>query len=180
MCKKKQLRKMIKERIAALSEKELASRSKKIASAVAENDAFRSARSIFLYHSMKGEADTRALIDLALAQGKEVYLPRIAGEVMSLIPFRSGDPLQPNEYGIEEPTGDAVTATPDLVIIPLVAFDRDKRRLGRGKGYYDRFLSTFTGTSIALAFSEQEADKIPVEAFDRSVDIVITDQETIV
>ena len=98
---------------------------------------------------------------------------------MELVPFKQGDDLVPNGYGILEPTGQAVDARPDLALIPLVSFDRNRHRLGRGKGYYDRFLASFKGKSIALAFGEQEYPDLPVEEFDRKVDAVITDKERI-
>ena len=137
------------------------------------------ARTIFLYASMAEEPDTGGLIERALADGKRVYLPRIEGERMDLVSFDGTTPTTRNRYGIEEPQGDAASVIPDLAVIPLLAYDRDKHRLGRGKGYYDRFLAGYTGRSVALAFSVQEVDRVPTEEYDLSPQAVFTDKERI-
>ncbi|MBO4472603.1 MAG: 5-formyltetrahydrofolate cyclo-ligase, partial [Clostridia bacterium] len=66
-----------------------------------------------------------------------------------------------------------------LALIPLVAFDRTRARLGRGKGYYDRFLASYGGTSLALAYSVQETDAIPMDGFDVRPTAVLTAKERI-
>ena len=141
---------------------------------------YKSARTIFFYFSTEEEADTRASIRHALVDGKQVFLPRTEGDDMFFVPYVMGDKLELNPtYCVEEPVGEATAILPDLVVIPLIAFDKDKHRLGRGKGYYDRFLKGFTGTGVALAFSEQECDRVPMEEFDLSPQVIITDKERI-
>ena len=179
MCDKRELRREVKGRISALSEEERGIRSERIAARLLIHPAFLAAKKVFLYRSMAGEAETSSLLKAALEMGKIVFLPRIEGEEMALVRYTAGDPLLKNVYGIEEPTGEGVTESPDLAIIPLVAFDRDKHRLGRGKGFYDRFLARFKGMSIALAFSEQEVPAVPTQSFDRKADVIITDKEII-
>ena len=148
-----------------------------IAERVFASPEYLSARSIFLYRSLPTEADTSLILGAALSEGKEVYLPRIEGEEMALVRYEHGTKCIRNEYGIEEPEGEPAEVLPDLALIPLVAFDRDKHRLGRGKGYYDRFLARFSGQVIALAYSCQEVAALPVEPFDRSPRVIVTDKE---
>ena len=98
---------------------------------------------------------------------------------MILVPYRSGDPLAVGAFGIEEPIGKGAKVTPDLAVIPLLAFDRRLSRLGKGKGYYDRFLATYGGRCIALAYAEQEVEEVPAEPHDRSPQKIFTDKECI-
>lgn len=179
MLSKREVRQSVKRRLAALTGEERAFRNRAIAERLFRSEEYRGARSIFLFYSMPEEVDTHSILSDALAEGKEVFLPRIEGEKMLLVPYREEDSLLPNRYGILEPMGDAAAAQPELALIPLLAYDRKRGRLGRGKGYYDRFLASFSGTSIALAFSEQEWERVPTEAFDRRPDIIITDKERI-
>ena len=179
MSVKSEIRKSIKERVSALSPMERRAMSEAIEERVTSFPEYLGARSIFIYHSTSDEPDTRSLIGRALSEGKQVFLPRIEGEEMALVPYRTGDTLRVGPFGIEEPVGEPSRVTPDLAVVPLVAFDQDKHRLGRGKGYYDRFLARYDGCSIALAFSAQEWAAIPVEHHDVSPTVVITDKECI-
>lgn len=67
----------------------------------------------------------------------------------------------------------------DLIIVPGVAFDRQRNRLGRGKGFYDRLLSTLNVPKIGISYDFQLKDQIPVEPFDRKMDLIITEKEII-
>lgn len=176
---KREIRRTIKERLSAMTDEERATKSARIAERFLSSPEYASARSIFIYHSDPFEAATHGIIARALADGKRVFLPRTVGEEMFLVPYRDGDPLAVGVYGVLEPQGAATDEVPDLAVIPLVAFDRTRARLGRGKGYYDRFLATYGGTSLALAYSEQEADAIPMNGFDRRPTAVLTEKERI-
>ena len=81
-----------------------------------------------------------------------------------------------------EPTDDG-TVIPDddidMIVVPGIAFDRNRNRLGRGKGYYDRLLSDLKASAVGLCFDFQLKDQIPVEPFDKKVDLVITEKEII-
>ena len=177
MQSKGEIRKIVKERLARLGLREIEYREKGIAERLFSLPVYREAKTLFIYLSTPREAPTRTIISRALAEGKRVLLPRIEGEEMALVPYREGEALRKGPFGISEPTGEGVSETPDLAVVPLVAFDRARRRLGRGKGYYDRFLSGFRGTSVALALSEQECAEVPVESFDRSPDCIVTEKE---
>ena len=180
MFEKKAIRKSVRARLAAMTDEERIIKNAAIASKFLSSPEYKAAQTIFFYFSTEEEADTRVLIRHAFRDGKQVFLPRTQGDDMFLIPYEDGAPMDLNPtYCVEEPLGDPTDLVPDLAVIPLIAFDQDKRRLGRGKGYYDRFLSGYDGVSIALAFSEQECDRVPTEEFDLSPQVVITDKERI-
>jgi 5-formyltetrahydrofolate cyclo-ligase len=136
--------------------------------------AIQKARGILFYASMPGEVDTLAMIEKAIFKGKRVSLPIVEQIQRKLIPtlISSMEDVQESTYGIAEPhfNPDKVLALKDLdvVIVPGLAFDRQHHRLGRGKGYYDRFLSTLpkTVTTVGLAFDFQLTESLPTEAHD--------------
>ena len=90
------------------------------------------------------------------------------------------NPMNINKYGIPEPFKNKVIS-PDILFVPLVAFDRDLFRIGYGGGYYDRYLAKLKKKkffiSIGLAFSFQKVKKIPLNNFDKKLDIVITEKQ---
>jgi len=134
---------------------------------------------IFCYLSTTGEPDTRALIEHSLGQGKRVALPRVAGRgVMEALEIFALGGLVPGRYGIPEPPPDSPPLTPetiDLAIVPGLVFDRQGGRLGRGGGYYDRFLAGYSGFSLGLCYSPFLAEALPLGAHDKRVTAVITE-----
>lgn len=145
---------------------------------------FKKARFVMFYVSKKEEVDTLPMIDESLKIGKRVCVPvTLKGEkkiVASEISDRK-DQLVKGPYGIYQPKKEFIkpvsTQDLDLVIVPGVAFDKKTNyRLGRGAGYYDRFLKNIPHRipRIGLAFDFQLADRLPVFSHDVPVDKVIT------
>ena len=139
------------------------------------------AKSILFYASMPGEVDTLLMIEKACFLGKRVALPIVEKNQRKLIPtlISSMKDVHKGTYGIHEPLLDLDKALAlkdiDAVIVPGLAFDRQNHRLGRGAGYYDRFLSTLpkTVTTVGLAFDFQLTDSLPIEAHDVRLAFVI-------
>jgi len=139
------------------------------------------ARSILFYASMPGEVDTLAMIEKAIFLGKRVALPIVEQNQRKLIPtlITSMEELPQRTFGITEPLfdPDKVLDPKDLdaVIVPGLAFDRQHHRLGRGAGYYDRFLSTLpeSVSTVGLAFDFQLTDCLPTEAHDKRLQQII-------
>ena len=145
------------------------------------------AQTILAYYALPDEVDTHALLDELVAEGKTVLLPKVLDEeTMELRRYTGRDSLQEGAYHIMEPiTGgrffcyDDLTKEPspcyqiDIALIPGLAFDAQGHRLGRGKGYYDRFLSAFKGQTIGVCFDFQKVAEVPVDAHDVSVDRVV-------
>ncbi len=135
------------------------------------------ARCVMLYWPQGAEVDVRPIFLRALKLGKLAALPRITGP--GTMEARASDPgeLVPGFMGIPEPPESAQSVPPekpDLIIVPGAAFTRDGRRLGRGGGYYDRFLPLTRGLKLALVRPEALFDDLPTEVHDVRVDEVIT------
>jgi 5-formyltetrahydrofolate cyclo-ligase len=144
---------------------------------------FKKARTIMSYVALPTEVQTRTLIRQALRAGKTVYVPcvNVRTRTMRVCPIRNYDEdLRPGAYGIPEPVKRPVRrheiAVFDLIVVPGLGFDRRGGRLGRGAGYYDRFLKSQKGAfKVGLSFREQVVRKIPMTRQDASVDCVMTD-----
>ena len=134
-------------------------------------------RTILVYSALPDEVPTQALLDLLVKQGKTVLLPRVISDTdMELRCYTGRHDLQEGAYGILEPNGALFTDydTIDVAIVPGMAFDTEGHRLGRGKGYYDRFLARVPYLyKIGLCFSWQMVDKVPHDKHDIVMDEVI-------
>jgi len=139
------------------------------------------AKSILFYASMPGEVDTLLMIEKACFLGKRVALPIVEKNQRKLIPtlISSMKDVHKGTYGIHEPLLDLDKALAlkdiDAVIVPGLAFDRQNHRLGRGAGYYDRFLSSLPQnvTTVGFAFDFQLTENLPYEAHDIRLSQVI-------
>jgi len=145
--------------------------------------AYKDAAGILVYVSVNNEADTRAVIDRALADGKKTAVPRIIsrGE-MKFISITDPDELAANRLGIPEPEdGSGAELSSGLVIVPGLAFDTDMNRLGYGGGYYDRWFACHGSNVVkcALAYDFQVMQSIPHEEKDVKMDCIITPERII-
>jgi 5-formyltetrahydrofolate cyclo-ligase len=136
------------------------------------------------YWPIRGEADPRPLLVEFAAAGLNTALPLVAGrrKPLSFRLWRPGDPLVDAPLGLKEPASHSPAAEPDLLFVPLAAFDRGGHRLGYGAGYYDATLAALAAKrplAIGLAFSAQEVAAIPAEPHDHPLAFVITERETI-
>ncbi|MBE6639356.1 MAG: 5-formyltetrahydrofolate cyclo-ligase [Ruminococcaceae bacterium] len=158
-------------------------RNKKICSLCASLAVFRFAQAVLLYHPIRSEVDVRPLLEMALAEEKEVYLPLCDKEISGKMQFHrvfSPDELHVGAFGVMEPDENAPLWQDDekraVCLIPALAYGKNGHRLGYGKGYYDRFVSTFKGTGIGLTYSELLLPFVPHNRFDLRVDLVITEK----
>ena len=137
------------------------------------------AKTIVAYYSLPDEVDTHQFIDDLLADGKTVYLPRVVSdEDMVLCRYTGAESLREGAFGIMEPVGEPMPADEviDVVLVPGMAFDGNCNRLGRGKGYYDRFLKTLAAPRpqlIGVCFDFQKVESVPTESTDVKVDVVV-------
>jgi 5-formyltetrahydrofolate cyclo-ligase len=117
--------------------------------------------------------------------GATLALPAIAGRGKPLImrAWTFGEPLASGQWGIREPVPEAPEVAPDVLIVPLAAFDRDGHRIGYGAGYYDMTINALRAkkkvTAIGIAFAAQEIPKVPATQRDARLDLVLTERETI-
>lgn len=147
---------------------------------VFELDFYQKSDKILIYVSYRDELSTFPVIRRALLDGKRLFLPRCDPSRRGHMAFyRVCDPahdLLPGLYGISEPSEDCEPLTEEggLCIVPGLAFSGDGYRIGYGGGYYDRFLSTFSGTALGYCFTQQIVDSIPREETDKPVHGVAT------
>jgi 5-formyltetrahydrofolate cyclo-ligase len=133
------------------------------------------------YWPTRDEADPRALMEALAARGATLALPRIEerNAALSFRRWSEGDALIDSHHAIQEPLAEAPRVTPNLVLVPLLAFDTIGHRLGYGGGYYDRTLAGLRAespvTAIGIAYAGQEIAAIPHEANDQRLDMVLTE-----
>ncbi|NCP10895.1 MAG: 5-formyltetrahydrofolate cyclo-ligase [Sphingomonadales bacterium] len=131
-----------------------------------------------------GDEPDIARIAIALAeQGHALALPRTGPTegTMDFTAYRPGDALEPSAHGIDQPAVEAPIVAPDIVLCPLLGFNRAMRRIGHGGGYYDRAFARYpNATRIGVAWSVQEEETIPTEPHDIALHAVMTESEWIV
>lgn len=173
---KSEIRRSVRRRIAALTAEQRAAQSAAIAAALLDSDDIRRAGTVALFLSLPDEPQTRELL-AALSAEHRIVLPRVEGDDMDFVVYSPGD-LRIGAFGIEEPAGNDTVAPAeiDAMIVPGVAFTADGARLGRGRGYYDRYIARdgFRAVCIGVCFAEQIVANLPVEPHDRKVDAVVT------
>lgn len=130
---------------------------------------------------LPGEIDIRPLLLTLHGRGHPIVLPCTPppGQALSFHRWRPGQLLVPGRMGILEPDAASERLEPDVLLVPLVAFDRGMRRLGHGAGYYDRTLALLRGKkrvlAIGIAFSGQEVGRVPADENDAPLDRVATE-----
>lgn len=174
MTNKQDLRKMLRQRMSIGSSAEASV----IINRLRHHSVILRARTLLLYNSLPDEVPTQELIDEFVSEGKTVLLPRvISATEMQLCRYTGPDDLKQGAYGIMEPVSEVFTNYQQIeaAIIPGMAFDRQGHRLGRGKGYYDRFLPLLTNTyKIGVCYPSRLLDEIPVDDHDIMMDEVIS------
>jgi 5-formyltetrahydrofolate cyclo-ligase len=137
------------------------------------------------YSSLKSELNPVPLMRRFADAGARLALPVVAGRGQPLImrAWSFGDPLASGVWGIREPMPQAREEFPDVLIVPLLAFDRSGNRIGYGAGYYDmtihRLRAMKSVVALGLAFAVQQFDRVPVTARDARLDLVLTEREVI-
>ena len=176
MTNKQDIRKMLRQRKPTGSSAEASA----IISRLAAHPQVVNAHTLLLYSALPDEIPTQSFIDGLIREGKNVLLPRVVGATtMELRQYTGANDLQEGAFGIMEPTGELFTnyAQIDVAIVPGMAFDREGHRLGRGKGYYDRFLPLLRNAyKIGICYSSRLLDHVPTGEYDICMDEVITTQ----
>lgn len=163
------------------SKSTLCSLSDKILENLGTTEVFRTASCVAIYHAIPGEVQTASFIEKWYTK-KKILLPVIEGDDLRLLPYTGSESLKAGVFGILEPIRTDLSIAEndiDLIVVPGVAFDRERNRMGRGKGYYDRLLSTLQAPKAGICFGFQLLPSIPVEPFDKKMDLVITEEEII-
>lgn len=187
---KKELRKEILNERNALSQEERCQKSNAIAKRVISLEVFQNAQVMLLYASMRSEVETSLIYEEAKRLGKEIYYPRVLGEVMEFYLMDEATELEESRFGIQEPVPDETRAyVPEgrddvFVLMPGVVFDKSGGRIGYGGGYYDKYLQWLSGKiseenihKVAVAYECQmvAAGRIESEPHDIKAEYVVTE-----
>ena len=158
-------------------------KSKSIFNQIIKTKEYEKANIIAIYNSLNSEVNTNDLIDYSISKNKIVLLPRVVNDDLVFYKIDSHTILIKSEFNVFEPISNPNNYISsdkiDIIIIPGVCFDKDRNRLGMGKGYYDRYLKNIKATKIGICFSEQLIKSIPIDNNDIKMDLIITDKEII-
>jgi 5-formyltetrahydrofolate cyclo-ligase len=134
---------------------------------------------------LKSEINPLPLMKRLAGAGAMLALPVVAGRGKPLVmrAWRSGEPLAEGVWGLRQPKPEAPEVEPDILLVPLLAFDRAGHRIGYGAGYYDMTIARLRTlkivTAIGIAFAAQEVSTVPATARDEKLDLVLTEREMI-
>ncbi|WP_366655775.1 5-formyltetrahydrofolate cyclo-ligase [Fodinicurvata sp. EGI_FJ10296] len=134
------------------------------------------------YTAIRDEIDPLPALAAMATAGCTTALPVVDGEAQPLV-FRRwslGDPLVPDGFSVPAPLRENPEIDPDVLLVPMLAFDREGRRMGYGAGFYDRTLQALRRRrpviAIGLAYADQEVDRVPTDAYDEPLDWVVTER----
>ena len=135
------------------------------------------------YYPTNYEIDDLEILNYFFKKGSTISLPKIKKKgQMEFYNWNKNDPLLINKFGIPEPET-TISVNPDILFVPLVAFDKELNRLGYGGGFYDRYIQKISKIKkiikVGLAFSFQKLKTVPVNKHDKKLDIIITEKEII-
>ncbi len=175
-------------RSALLQQRESLSRTEVIAKSSAAQAQFLSlpeflrAKTLALYSPIRNEVETGSILTAVLARGNQVCYPRVVADELRFFQVESPVDLQVGRFGIGEPPHQANEVEPaqiELLLVPGIAFDRHGQRLGYGRGYFDRLLNggCFAGLSVGFGYDFQIQDRLPAEAHDQRIALLVTDKE---
>ena len=181
---KRDIRRRLLERRDQLGDDEVRHKGEAATRRLMETDFYQRANCLSCYVSVKNEVTTHALIRFALDEGKRVAVPVLTsqqGEMIHREVF-SLENLEQNQLGLLKPPEKDGTQVPpeafDLIVVPVVAFDRRGYRLGLGGGYYDRFLASTSALKVGLAYDFQLLDQVPSGPHDLRLDKIFTETVT--
>ncbi|MCP3906085.1 MAG: 5-formyltetrahydrofolate cyclo-ligase [Planctomycetes bacterium] len=178
------LRETMRERLAAMTKTERREASSLACARLINLDEFKHASVVMLYMPLAAEVDTTAIAIRTFQTGKTICVPRVDWERRNMVAVEvsSFDDhyMETDEHGVRTPAGgrQLVPTSIDLIVVPALAFDTHGNRLGRGGGFYDRFLSRLrrTAKTVGLGYDIQIVDQVPADERDVQVGIVVTDR----
>ena len=154
----------------------------KLTSSVLGTEEYQSCKTLFIFVSSPIECDTMQIINDALNSGKRVAVPRCADKSgrMAFYYITSASDLEKGAFSLLEPDPEKCEKVTDLsegfCVVPGLCFDLEGYRVGFGKGYYDRFLDSFGGTTAGICYSRYTLNQLPRGTFDRHTDMLITEK----
>ena len=176
---KQRMRELLIQKRRMLSAEERTAQSELILSQLEKMTVFREAKTVLLYYPKNNEVDVLPLFK-RYKRDKVLLLPVTHRNGMTANPYEGNDKMHRGKVGIPEPTTPPFEGNIDVIIVPAVAFDKQGNRLGRGGGYYDRFLKKQThATIIGVGYDFQLVDEVPVRKHDQKMHRIILPSQTI-
>ena len=176
---KQSLRELLIQKRRMMSAEERTAQSALILSQLEKMTVFQEAKTILLYYPKNNEVDVLPLFK-RYKRDKVLLLPVTHRRGMTANPYEGNDKMHRGKVGIPEPTTPPYEGEIDLIIVPAVAFDKQGNRLGRGGGYYDRFLKKQShATFIGVGYDFQLVDEVPVRKHDQKMHRIILPSQTI-
>lgn len=180
---KKELRQKLRNLLKAISEESLHARSLEACIRLSETREYQRAEIIMVFLSLPQEIDTTPIVLRAWRDLKRVLAPQVSWEQRRMLPIEIhslSDDVKETPLGLREPARGVPfpLAHIDLVIVPGLGFDESGNRIGRGRGFYDRFLAhpDFRGLACGLALEDQVMPNVPITEYDMQVDMLVTDK----
>ena len=181
---KKELRAAIKEKLNAVVPEDAILASRRVLAKLEQLDQWKRAEVVLAFLSMKDELDTAPILNAALEAGKTLAVPRVVGSELAFCQIENlKKDTAPGAFGILEPVSGlpeinikTLSERHSVILVPGLAFDKEKFRLGRGKGFYDRFLASAENSvyKIGIGYSFQLVERVPRENHDLRLDSVVT------
>ena len=181
---KKEIRAIVKKNRREATPEQIRENSNEICKQFLNLPEYKEAKVVFAYMDCKNEVETKMVIEQCWRDGKTVAVPKVFGEIMKYYVITSYDDLEEGYFGIPEPKHEQlneIVCDDGLMILPGVAFDICRHRVGYGGGFYDRYLEAHTDMKkIAFAFEFQMFESVPFEVFDRQPEKIITEKRIII
>lgn len=168
--RKSEIRAELRKKLCAMTNDERVAKSQKISNRLIEILREIKPDTCLMYKALPTEVNVDKAINYCLDNGIKVYLPKVNGENIEIVEYGE---MVVGAYGILEPVGEPSNILPKVAVVPLLGVDKLKNRLGKGKGYYDRYFENRNILKIAVAYDTQLVDSIPTDDNDIAMDELI-------
>ena len=179
---KEQIRRDFKTRRRTLSCEHVRINSDKICENFLDSDIYKNCQNILAYSTIQNEVDLSQIINQALLDNKNLFLPRVEGDSMNFFRINNTDKLQIGSYNIPEPQNGTVyqDSTNSIMLVPGIAFSTQGARIGFGKGFYDKYLSQHNSIfKIGIAYDWQITKSWVTNEFDINMNMIITEKREV-
>ena len=172
---KKRVRELLAQKRRLLSKEDIAEQSSKVVAAVEQMPSFQSAKTVLIYYPTHNEVDLLSLIK-RYKKEKTFLFPVVHRKTMTACPYEGNAKMHRGKFNIPEPTTEPYVGDIDLILVPGVGFDKRGNRLGRGGGYYDKFITRLGRKTllVGVGYDFQLVEEVPANRWDKRLDYVVT------
>lgn len=172
---KKRMRELLAQKRRLLSKEAVAEQSSKVVAAVEQMPSFQSAKTVLIYYPTHNEVDLLSLIK-RYKKEKTFLFPVVHRKTMTACPYEGNAKMHRGKFNIPEPTTEPYVGDIDLILVPGVGFDKRGNRLGRGGGYYDKFITRLGRKTllVGVGYDFQLVEEVPANRWDKRLDYVVT------